>query len=251
MTETEMKWFRLGKLLRRNLMAVKGEQWEVLYEGTVETTGTEESTGYATSSRVHIIDNHIGEQVRLTINGESRVYTVTDLGNENAAAGNVFLAGGGVDDGFGLCVIDYSGLLITSIWTRTPGTYHVKIERKVAKMYSYNGVVLPKLPEWDREKYPYAFIGLNEYNGQHWYSCYVSEYKVEFYENGVGLGRDNPQHNMPTYKASDLVWVDFGTTAMMYGGTFKTVPVWSNFDMLNYSDGSVYLKATDPIPVYE
>ena len=29
---------------------------------------------------------------------------------------------------------------------------------KEATMYSYNGVVLPKLPEWDKTKYPYAVM---------------------------------------------------------------------------------------------
>ena len=43
--------------------------------------------------------------------------------------------------------------------------------------YLYNGIELPALPEWDKSKYPYAFIANTANQG---YDLYVCSFKVDF-----------------------------------------------------------------------
>ena len=112
--------------------------------------------------------------------------------------------------------------------------------------YLYNGVRLPKLPEWDKEMYPYAAIDYHE-------SPYYGEtYHLEFYTLRPYWKEDGVYP--PAYCASgvsglvdgkwaDIVYVHFYPTA-------KSTPFWTSFDVLN-EDGSIYMAASEPIPVYE
>ena len=102
--------------------------------------------------------------------------------------------------------------------------------------YSYNGVVLPKLPEWDREKYPYAVIGYCNTHG-YVFSRSSNPWTANEYGNIFPT-------RFSTYYASDDKW------ATTNGALEFITPIWTNTDILN-EDGSVYLAASDPIPVYE
>jgi hypothetical protein len=57
-------------------------------------------------------------------------------------------------------------------------------------LFSYNGTKLPKLPYWDRKKYPYSFIAKvpSSEEGEA-YRFYLFDKKVE-YLNGVFVLRD-------------------------------------------------------------
>ena len=119
-----------------------------------------------------------------------------------------------------------------------------KTAEKVPIAYLYNGVQLPPLPEWDTEAYPYVFYtngfmgigagitcisGMEYYDNNGSYSFhYTGAIKYNVKDNGWGE---------PT------VYSDTKSCAI-------SAVKWANFDVLN-SDGSVYLEATDPIPVYE
>lgn len=104
--------------------------------------------------------------------------------------------------------------------------------------YLYNGVQLPPLPEWDRDMYPYAFM----HKALH-YQLWVGE---EITYNGANIGIAGAYLH---YYSDNAEWIELsgGTDVMICG--IQDVE-WANFDVLN-SDGSVYLSASDPIPVYD
>ena len=127
----------------------------------------------------------------------------------------------------------------------------------MAERYLYNGVELPALPEWDRKTYPYAKI-----------SIYAS-IKYELTISTTTLYRKNqPQlGNYYTYPDSipcsimsanisktdaeneswEFTWSE--TYEEELTGAGLSVPLWSNFDVLN-EDDTVYLEASDPVHIY-
>ena len=102
--------------------------------------------------------------------------------------------------------------------------------------YSYNGTVLPKLPEWDREAYPYAFIGYSVSMG----TCSLSL--------SVGTWSANADGNVVASVSHRYGLSDDGTTWVKGGGVGGLhTPIWTNTDIPN-EDGTVYLTATIPLP---
>lgn len=131
--------------------------------------------------------------------------------------------------------------------------------------YLYNGVRLPKLPEWDKTVYPYAWIieesGIITGDEYHYFylECFPEQPKRNILgsfvtDSGAGTQLESTYRKViPDYKGggSDTDWGEFEEKA--YSATVATSsypPVWSSFDVLNH-DGTVYLAASDPVPVYE
>ena len=124
---------------------------------------------------------------------------------------------------------------------------HVLPVRKVFRepiAYSYNGVILPKLPEWDNATKQYATILSHVADGVKEYWLKFSTTQQTVVSGGgaaVWLGCD--------YILQDGVWVEDSAGG---GGTV----VWANHDVY-YSNsveevgGTIYLAASEPIPVYE
>lgn len=139
-----------------------------------------------------------------------------------------------------------------------------KKTEKVPVAYLYNGVRLPKLPEWDRESYPYAVIfsyeGTSYTSGEPitqytlycvaekwqfhapsdtWYSTYWCKIPTPYcyctHIGGETSWRDN--------------WTEGTGEGMSVPRTGRT-PVWSNFDITD-TGGTVCLAASEPVPVYE
>lgn len=124
--------------------------------------------------------------------------------------------------------------------------------------FLYNGVVLPELPEWDKETYPYAVIVKHNpifgvgLNGYYLYLLGVNSYYFET-EQGIFFGGDSDGVSVPgvNYKCSDGVWEyinhhdnwNVEVASSYVSNTNKSV--WSNFN-IEY-DGTLYLAATDPI----
>lgn len=102
----------------------------------------------------------------------------------------------------------------------------------------YNGIELPQLPEWDKTLYPYAFV----------YKIISSKYGLvvcnsQPYYNGDNVCIDGAGLMCGVSVDSDK-WVAPHTASYKsYGSVF-----WTNTDILN-SDGTIYLAASDPIPV--
>ncbi|MBR4856946.1 MAG: hypothetical protein IKU94_10025 [Bacteroidaceae bacterium] len=113
--------------------------------------------------------------------------------------------------------------------------------------YSYNGVELPALPEWDKEVYPYAVLRSDPFLGHVLTvtdnSCVNEGSAVS---SVVIRNSTFSQYYIP--KNSDN-WL------LLREPTYDDDYVlgeccWSNYNILN-TDGTVYLAASDPIPVHE
>ena len=110
--------------------------------------------------------------------------------------------------------------------------------------YSYNGVVLPKLPERDKEKYPRLYITGNA-SLAYLYALPDGEYLFDgsrwVIPSGVyGLF-------VQWYPSKGNEW---GALSESHLGGRYAAPIWCNTDILN-EDGTVYLAASEPVPVYE
>ena len=115
------------------------------------------------------------------------------------------------------------------------GTY----ETGESTMYSYNGCVLPPLPEYDREKYPYAVID------QIGYFIVMSEkgiYTPGIMMDEVSCPSPYMKTSIDTY-GNFTEWKEYDTDA-----TLMCPIYWSNHDVAQ-TDGTVYLSASDPVPV--
>jgi hypothetical protein len=110
----------------------------------------------------------------------------------------------------------------------------------------YNGKELPPLPEWDREKYPYAWIRKATTSATY-HLMMVSEISYALTVGGVN-GIAYSQENTIRYRASNGTWDD--VTISSDGVSAIEGIVWANFDVLN-ADGSLYLAASDPVPVVD
>lgn len=142
---------------------------------------------------------------------------------------------------------------------------HVLPARKVFRepiAYSYNGVILPALPEWDRERYPYAYITYWSSFGE--FSLFTHEKRPIAYtqhtESGDWLTIGTPEGCEVSYWGTVSPGNKKGwdgraepiTTRNSEGSalTSKEVVLWTNTDILN-EDGTVFQTTSEPIPVYE
>lgn len=113
--------------------------------------------------------------------------------------------------------------------------------------YLYNGIELPPLPEWDRETYPYAFILRYHESGN--YRLFIASAEVRYYTSS-----STTQFIEYTggyyHRYSDTKWGDAENQSLGFSPTtnYQGVPIWSNYDLYT-TDGTLYLAATDPIPV--
>jgi hypothetical protein len=104
--------------------------------------------------------------------------------------------------------------------------------------YSYNGTVLPGLPEWDKVAYPYAVIGVSN-DGVTYFIYKGAKYTVS--DSGTFYV---PASGASCYSLNNNVWIANYLT-------MKTItPIWANYDLCK-ADESVYMSASEPIPVYE
>lgn len=145
--------------------------------------------------------------------------------------------------------------------------------------YSYNGTVLPKLPEWDEKTYPYAVMAIQEITDTLYvanlFLCAECPTCGYWYANAISKGddlkvsgdvvkyvlysdiaiNDTMAFDVPTANA----WVFVETKT--YSSDTKKLwdereAIWTNADVLysghrTEADGGVFLAASDPIPVYE
>lgn len=132
--------------------------------------------------------------------------------------------------------------------------------------YLYNGVRLPALPEWDREVYPFAFVTWINSSSSATAFLYCST--VPIYKNdetslfAYVIAKENGSmicYACSTWPDGELYedWHRFEdgdetVTAETKFTVLQTAAIkWTNFDMLNYSDDSVYLAGSNPVPVYK
>ena len=121
--------------------------------------------------------------------------------------------------------------------------------------YLYNGIELPDINEvWtDKETYPYGFITYSEPHG--YLVCIMSfvtlvDYYTAAGENVKGLIAST-SGVCSFYRLSDFSVVGAPVRDCYAGQHILPLDIgvfWSNFDIL-YEDGTVYLAASDPVPV--
>lgn len=123
-------------------------------------------------------------------------------------------------------------------------------------MDSYNGVELPTLPEWDKETYPYAlithFTGIAGTIDDHYrLICWESLPPTYVSSNKDYIGNSDADADpipavQATYWDGDTAWKGFEEFTVRNASLNSLV--WANFDIYA-SDGTLYLAASDPIPV--
>ena len=123
--------------------------------------------------------------------------------------------------------------------------------------YLYNGVELPALPEWDTVAYPYACIAAasSEMEKVPIAALYVSNvpiYMKAYSASGGFLYLKDSGTISEYWYDSTLGDTDFSLSetneenaGLLMG--MATDIIWSNYDLLNYSDDTLYLEASCPI----
>lgn len=106
--------------------------------------------------------------------------------------------------------------------------------------YSYNGVELPALPEWDKETYPYALI-------------YTDISKCTYFVMAKSWSTpETTAHYLNCRYAlvselTDGAWGEIKKAPFGDVGVERTALVWANSDIY-MSDGALYFAASKPIP---
>lgn len=146
------------------------------------------------------------------------------------------------------------GIVISAACSALP------VRKKLPTAYSYNGTILPKLPEWDRSVYPYAYITyFLTYDEYYVWLSPVPIYATIFWGDYI-LHSNGVQVNALRYLLSEdgKAWEYKGIWGGVLNHTFK--PIWCNSDMylLTEDDAgnttvteTVALEASEPVPVYE
>lgn len=119
-----------------------------------------------------------------------------------------------------------------------------------ATTYLYNGVELPALPEWDKEAYPYAFIGYDVGDDEAYWFIAISDRPSVFTYRGKDYFGFLESSNYRVYCTSETpfsVWGNLNDTVGRFN-MLLTKLVWCDFDALR-EDGTIYLAASDPVPV--
>ncbi len=116
--------------------------------------------------------------------------------------------------------------------------------------YLYNGVKLPPLPEWDREKYPFAVITYSR-GGSMLHCCAENAVWVELFNNYSDNHLVfNDAHLQCQYNTVSTVFEWEELEEVSTRSTPTTNFVWSNFDIYD-TDGVLAFSASEPVPVYE
>ena len=124
----------------------------------------------------------------------------------------------------------------------------LKLPDKQPTAYSYNGVVLPKLPEWDKTVYPYAVITKTSSG----YALFVCQQEpaprpaISSDPSYIWFGEYDYKPMKTNCYEPYSEWEDI-TASSIYCS--KNI-FWTDTDIYN-TDGTVYLAASSPIPVYE
>lgn len=138
--------------------------------------------------------------------------------------------------------------------------------------YLYNGVEVPIHPDYDEEAYPYAFILRRKYySGESTQAsvgdfCLAASVEQATVSNlmyvGAGSGIKTyyliaPQ-SWTSLEEGSIALYDMSDEPTVLGGTSTWELIWANHDVY-YADvesngslaGTLYLGASEPIPVYE
>lgn len=115
-------------------------------------------------------------------------------------------------------------------------------EQKEPVAYLYNGVRLPALPEWDKEAYPYAYITeASVSTTEKTFLWLFSNQKTVNSDGKISYGGTGARPIR--FESVDGNWEEIIVGAGIYP------LIWCNVD--TYHGSTLYLPASDPVPVYE
>lgn len=120
---------------------------------------------------------------------------------------------------------------------------------RVPVAYLYNGVRLPPAPSHDSAVLPYMMLAKDNYFGGGEGNYYLWLSSAPWVKGILGCTIEKPSSGFSYAKSTDSweqaeKWVD--------GSPFfaPSNPIWANYDVLN-SDGTLYLAASEAVPIYE
>lgn len=113
----------------------------------------------------------------------------------------------------------------------------------MARLYSYNGVVLPALPDWDRGAYPYAYIC--DLNGK----IVLFLTKSQEYVDEKGTVRHPYQYGGIMYKITDGTWTKrtYVIAIMRMKWCSEDTYCSENIDNEDLR-GTLYMAGSEPVP---
>ena len=131
--------------------------------------------------------------------------------------------------------------------------------------WMYNEILLPPFPVagWDREAYPYVHL-YADYESGDW-TLYAQSKMFQY--GAFTLNRESyytayavygPKERCIYQRIScvDGAWFQWETIEKTHGvSNYKlytyTDPLWANYDLRYTEDGSIFLGASRPVPVYQ
>ena len=131
--------------------------------------------------------------------------------------------------------------------SRCGKSYTDNYKERLPVAYSYNGVELPALPEYDTTAYPYAFIFTNSSGTTY---LYYSNQQFHGYSSVMDLVRNLAACTLGTYKISNGAWI-VGTAPQEYAANevATNIPFWANYDVLDVRE-QLWCAASEPVPIY-
>ena len=257
-----MNWkqsFTLGLLAPGVWGGEVQEEWTILLDKTVTTES--QTSGFGPNAQIIAPDFYPGEKIRLTVDG-TIVFEgfARNSGHYTGEIGNraLWLTDGentGEDFYVRVQPIGY----YYYIFTREPGTYHIKVERIAPDGYSYNGVMLPRMPTVPHvsyktyQQYPYATI-VHHMLDPDKYVLMLTEYALKCDNNGVGPIHPDGSSNQFTIVGFDAI--PEGADSWGYVSASHSLNAivghieWTNYDVYDF-DGNLRYPASEPVPVYE
>lgn len=137
---------------------------------------------------------------------------------------------------------------LTAVWELLP----VIVESKGNGYSLFNGVKLPSLPEYDKETYPYVFVGKSSSSSTVRFAVVASTMPWNVSAKSKPIASANGTRILSARNAEGFtVWGDFSSPVDTTEGTELSatigLPIWANYDIINTTDGTTYLSASDPI----
>lgn len=124
-------------------------------------------------------------------------------------------------------------------------------EIKTPIAYSYNGIILPPLPEWDKETYPYAVV-VYDTNKVRVVVASVPFVARETEYSWVTVYSNADGYFCSWYGTNDNLKqiINDMATSNLSLSVYEHYDSWSNHDIC-FNNGSVFIPASEPIPIYE
>ena len=223
----------------------------------------------------------VGDSVTITFNGVTYTAVAQD-GSEIFGDGFAYI-GEFTEDGSAPDFTTYPFIIVSQlsnykqtcqVYTESAGTFTLKVEI-TAPIYLYNETLLTDINKaWtDKETYPYAYIARIPPTGV--YYAMLSSQPSQYHKRSSTTDGDYFQHGTLYVQVfatgNGLWWNDgsllSGTVNAVTSDNFKSLNywedfqiLWANYDVYRYldetgtipeNDGSLYLAASEPVPVEE